>query len=486
MKTINTWMILYLLLFTSCGEQVINPEKLNVIPPVFPDYTGVTVPASIAPLNFVLSIPYDKIDVTISGKKGSLHIQSDKVAAFPPSDWSSIVQDNIGDSLQITVSVKSEGKWRQYLPFAIYISPDSIDYGLVYRLIAPGYEVWSKMGIYETCLSTAKQSTILDNKLMAPNCMNCHTFPQNNPHKMSLHIRGANGATALVQNGSIEMLATKTDKMIGNAQYTYWHPSEKYIAFSTNKTQQGFHARDEKRVEVIDLESDVFVYDIVNNEMVSCPQLSSKESFETFPSFSADGKTLFFCTAAARPIPEEYNQIRYNLCSVSFDPVSRTFGNKVDTLVAAEAMGKSVSFPRPSYDGKYLMFTMSDYGNFSIWHKEADLWLVDLNTGISRSLTEVNSNDVESYHNWSSNSRWFVFSSRRIDGLYTRPFIANIDSNGKIGKPFLLPQKDPEEYIRSFYSYNLPEFVTGPVEVNPRDLAAAAMKPERKQVKPAN
>ena len=145
--------------------------------------------------------------------------------------------------------------------------------------------------------------------------------------------------------------------------------------------------------------------------MVSCPQLSSKESFETFPSFSADGKTLFFCTAAARPIPEEYNLIRYNLCSVSFDPVSRTFGNKVDTLVAAEAMGKSVSFPRPSYDGKYLMFTMSDYGNFSIWHKEADLWLVDLNTGISRSLTEVNSNDVESYHNWSSNSRWFVFSS---------------------------------------------------------------------------
>ena len=42
---------------------------------------------------------------------------------------------------------------------------------------------------------------------------------------------------------------------------------------------------------------------------------------------------------------------------------------------------------------------------------------------------------------------------------------------------------DPDDYIRSFYSYNLPEFVTGPVTVNPRDLAAAAMNPERKQVK---
>ena len=300
---------------------------------------------------------------------------------------------------------------------------------------------------------------------------------------MSLHIRGANGATALVQDKNIEMLSTKTEQMIGNAQYTYWHPSEKYIAYSTNKTQQGFHVRDAKRVEVIDLESDVFVYDVVKNEMVSCPLLSKKESFETFPSFSADGKTLYFCTANSRPIPDEYNQIRYNLCSIAFDPASRTFGNQVDTLFAAEAMGKSVSFPRPSYDGKYLMFTLSDYGNFSIWHKEADLWLTDLTTRQSRPLTEVNSNDVESYHNWSSNSRWFVFSSRRIDGLYTRPYIAGIDAQGKVTKPFLLPQKDPDDYIRSFYSYNLPEFVTGPVTVNPRDLAAAAMNPERKQVK---
>ena len=57
---------------------------------------------------------------------------------------------------------------------------------------------------------------------------------------MSLHIRGANGATALVQNGLIEMLATKTDKMIGNAQYTYWHPSENILLFSTNKTNKAF------------------------------------------------------------------------------------------------------------------------------------------------------------------------------------------------------------------------------------------------------
>ena len=82
-----------------------------------------------------------------------------------------------------------------------------------------------------------------------------------------------------------------------------------------------------------------------------------------------------------------------------------------------------------------------------------------------------------------SNFRCFVFSSRRLEGLYTLPYIAGIDTQWKVTKSFLLPQMDPDDYIRSFYSYNLPEFVTGPVTVNPRDLAAAAMNPERKQVK---
>lgn len=58
-----------------------------------------------------------------------------------------------------------------------------------------------------------------------------------------------------------------------------------------------------------------------------------------------------------------------------------------------------------------------------------------------RPIKEVNSDDTESFHNWSSNSRWFVFSSRRGDGLYTRLYLASMDENGVVGKPFLLPQE---------------------------------------------
>lgn len=114
--------------------------------------------------------------------------------------------------------------------------------------------------------------------------------------------------------------------------------------------------------------------------------------------------------------------------------------------------------------------------------KEADLWLIDLATRTSRELTEVNSPDTESYHSWSSNSRWFVFSSRRIDGLYTRPYIASIDEEGRIKKPFLLPQKGSDYYDRSLYSFNIPEFVTSTVKLNVREVEKKALSTERKQV----
>ena len=201
------------------------------------------------------------------------------------------------------------------------------------------------------------------------------------------------------------------------------------------------------------------------HEILRSPLLQRKDAYETFPVFSSDGRKLYFCSSPAKDLPHDYKQVKYSLCSIDFDPVNGTFGERVDTIVNAMKMGKSISFPRPSYDGRYIMFTLSDYGNFSIWHKEADLWLLDLKNGnVIRSLSEVNSDNTESFHNWSSESHWFVFSSRRDDGLYTRLYLACIDNKGKISKPFMLPQETPEEYYtNSVYSYNTPDFASKPV-----------------------
>jgi hypothetical protein len=467
----------------ACKTKVIVDKEVKEYPLIFPDYIGVTIPPNIAPLNFrVEGDSISLVDVSIEDlEETKFHIQSNEVIEIPQSRWKKLVKGAVGDSLRFSVRVRKNDEWFQYAAFPVYVSNDSVDYGLTYRLIAPGYEVYSKMGIYQRSLSDFSQTPIVENTLFQGSCMNCHSFRQTNGNEMSLHIRGPQGGTVLMKNESLQMLDTKTKETLSNCVYPYWHPSGKYIAYSVNKTQQAFHAADNKRIEVFDHASDVVVYNIETNNLFSCDLLKSEDNFETFPAFSPDGRSLYFCSSRSKFLPDEFKDIKYDLLKISFDPESGEFGNKVDTLVYASKMGKSISFPRPSYDGKYLMYTLFNYGNFSIWHPEADLWMYNLQTGKTKPMNALNSGNTESYHSWSSNSKWVVFSSRRVNGLYTTPYLAHIDDSGDGSKPFLLSQKNPNFYDATFYSFNVPEFINKPVALKVNKLETI-FKARHKQV----
>ena len=263
--------------------------------------------------------------------------------------------------------------------------------------------------------------------------------------------------------------------------YPYWHPGGRYCAFSTNKTSQMFHAANPtKRIEVYDSQSDVFIYDTETRTLLCDTLIMKKYWAENTPAFSPDGKWLYFTTARRQIYPTDYDKEKYSLCRVSFDAATGKIGTQVDTLVSASQTGKSITWPRPSYDGRYLMYTQTDYGYFSIWHPEADLWLLDLQTGATRPMDEVNSQRSESFHNWSSNSRWFLFTSRRDNGLYTHIYLAAMDANGKATKPFMLPQRNPREYyLRLLYSYNTPDFTSKAVESQHQEMADQLASPQR-------
>lgn len=471
------------ILLAGCTESFTPDAREDSLPEIYPDYTEVTVPATIAPLNFRPAGGCEGVCAVVrSGGEERIRVVDDAYVKFPPKEWSALLEENKGGKIEVTLSVKNAGKWTEYKPFNIYVGEEPIDYGLVYRLVAPGYEIYSKMGIYQRCLSDFTEKPLYENTLIPSSCVNCHSFCNQSPDRMSLHLRGQSGGTFLSIGGKTELLNTATDKTISSFVYPYWHPSGNYIAYSVNSTQQVFHTKRDERIEVLDLASDIVVYDIRKNQAFSSPLLKSDSVFETFPSFSPDGKSLYFCSATSRKMPAEYKEVKYNLCRIGFDAENGGFSSSVDTLVRAESMGKSVSFPRPSPDGRFLMFTLSDYGNFSIWHREADLWLLDLQTGEISILDKVNSPDVESYHSWSSNGRWFVFSSRRDDGLYTRPFISAFNPDGSTGKPFMLPQENPEHNDLRMYSYNIPEFVTSPVSFDNHSLENKSIKRQQKKV----
>jgi dipeptidyl aminopeptidase/acylaminoacyl peptidase len=295
----------------------------------------------------------------------------------------------------------------------------------------------------------------------------------NNNNTMLFHMRAGNAGTYIYKNGIIEKLDTKTDSTLGPGVYPSWHPGGKYVAFSVNRIVQTFHAIPDKKIEVLDTLSDVIVYNVQTHSIFTTAAISSKSRLETFPSWSPDGKSLYFCSAKARS-PKDYKEIRYDLLKISFNPENERFGD-VDTVYKASELGKSISFPRISPDGKYVLFCMSDYGNFSIWHPESDLYLLNLSTK-EIAKPDINSKQTESYHTWSSSGRWLVFSSRRLDGLFTRPYFSYMDQKGTLHKPFILPQKYPLFYDRFLKSYNIPELVKSKVNLDPRMITGELNK----------
>ena len=459
----------------------------DTLPDIYPDYIGVTIPAGIAPLNFNLPEAYDRVFVKVTGSQGGEIKVRGRWASFPVKAWHELTQQNAGGTLHFTVLGRKDGAWTQWRDFILYVSDAPLDdYGVVYRKIAPGYTTYSRIGLYQRNLHNFREDPIIESTLTPGQCVGCHTANATDPSQYMFHLRGKHGATLIQQDGVREWVTTKTDSTIGNVAYTYWHPSGQWFAGSINPVRQCFWTGDQRTIEVFDLASDVVVMDMRDHSLVVDPRFTTKDYLETSPAFSADGKTLYFCRAKAFDVPREVDSVRYDLMRASFDAETGALGEP-ETVIPAAQEGHSVSFPRPSYDGRWLMYNQADFSVFPIDHKEADLWLMDLATGETRSIDEVNSAFSESFHNWSSNSRWFLFASRRDDGLYVQVYLSSIDEEGHCTKPFVLPQKNPRKFYRStLYSYNVPDFTKDKISFDTRGVYEAVFSDERvqAQVKP--
>ncbi|MDD7447765.1 MAG: cytochrome C biosynthesis protein [Prevotellaceae bacterium] len=471
----NIFLLLLLsCLLGACRRYSSPTQHINKIPSIYPDYTETTFPPNIAPPNFAIQAQAEGYQVEI-GAKGveSIYICSDEsTIEIPPKEWTAFLSAAKGKRIFFRISLLQAGEWVQYTDLWNQIATENIDGYLVYRLLYPGYELWNEMGIYERNLSNYEERIIVDNRDFGKQCVNCHSFSKQSPENMMLHIRGKDGGTIIRRNGKIEKVNPRPEGYKNGATYPAWHPKGKWIAFSSNEIQQFFHAAGEKTIEVSDLAADLLFYETTTHQTFTDSLVYGTDYMETFPIWAPDGNTLYFCRAKGYTEKTPLDSIRYDLYRVNFDAENLRLSN-LTCVYEASAQGKSISFPQVSPNGKYLMFTLSDYGNFSIWHPESDLYTLNLESGEIRALEEVNSDHVDSYHTWDSSGHWFVVSSKRMDGLWARPFIAYFDERtGKAQKPFLLPQKDPYFYDHFNYTFNRPELIHSPIRVEKEILQA--------------
>lgn len=467
MKTRYPFLLILAILFTTgCNSYHPADKTVQEKPVIYPDYTDVTFPSNIAPPNFIIQDKGEAYQIEIGcNEKEPLFIvhSDDSTVCIPEGKWSDLLNAAAGKEIFFRISILQDQKWVRFADLKNHISIHPIDEYLTYRLLYPGYQLWDEMGIYQRQLSSYEETAVVDNRNFEKQCVNCHTFNQQSPDDMMMHIRGRQGGTLIQHNGKIEKVNPKAEGFKYGPTYSSWHPSGKYIAFSTNEIKQFFHASGQKAIEVSDLGADLMIYNVEKHYSFTDSLVYGDTFMETFPSWSPDGKFLYFCRAQGYSKGMPLDSIRYDLCRIAFDSTTEKLGTP-ETVIHARNNSQSVSFPCISPNGKYLMYTLSDYGNFSIWHPESDLYILDLTNGESKALEKVNSNDVDSYHTWSSSGYWFVFSSKRMDGLWARPYFAFFNpETGETGKSFLLPQKDPTFYDNFTYTYNRPELIKKPI-----------------------
>lgn len=479
------------LLLTACSGPSVPTDavKSTATPNIFPDYTEVTVPSNICPLNFMMKDCDEVVARLTVGNESYTYGEANKVV-MDESEWATLRNAAKGKSITVEVYGKKGTQWTAYKPFNIYVAEEEIDPYLSYRLIQPSYVTYNSLSIEQRNIASFEVSDIYNNQLIQTNaqegqCINCHSYKNYGTKDMLFHARQTNGGTMIVHDGNAERVDLKTDSTISAGVYPAWHPTEDLVAFSTNTTRQSFHTNNKGKIEVFDVESDLILYDVKTHTVSHI--CNDPQEFEVFPAWAPDGKTLYYCSAHFEyrdtldhgiDVATRSKEIKYSIYKRAFNPQTRQFG-EAEMVFDAAGMNQSATLPRLSPDGRYLTFSLGNYGCFHVWHKEADIVVLDLlqpaptdSAAVDKTPTVgLNSTQSESYPSFSSNGRWMMTASRGIDGCYTRPFIAYFDKSGKCRKGFVLPQKDPEFYTLFTRSFNRPEFMKESVGITPQTFA---------------
>lgn len=521
-------------LFIACSSPKVPASFIegDSLPTIYPDYIGVTVPQNIAPLHFHIDHDCTATDFVTRFTAGAEEWIVEGEDVRPGLDnWHRMIAAALAADSRIAVDVfiQENDQWVHPKTFDITICKDSIDPYISYRLISPSYVAYEDLTLNQRCLENFEENLIYGNMINSDEengqCINCHHAQAYNPNRIQFHVRQYLGGTVFAYDGHLQKVNLKTDSTLSAGVYPTWHPTKPWIVYSTNNTGQSFHTRDIQKIEVQDTKSNLIFYDLERNEVM--PITRDTTDFDCFPFWSPDGRYIYYVSGhwdalgEANPdfeLIKYYSQMQYNLYRIPFNEQTRTFGPR-ELIYDAALRNRSVTLPRISPDGRWLMFTQGRFGVFHIWHNDADLYLMDLAKAVPEpepavshviqhshataqsenisdvelamradsireaegrlipmpesifAAAELNSPEVESYHSWSRNQCWVVFSSRRVDGNFTRPFIAHFDGQGHFSKPFELPQDNPQFHRQFLRSYNIPEFLAGPVTITPQEFA---------------
>ena len=194
-------------------------------------------------------------------------------------------------------------------------------------------------------------------------------------------------------------------------------------------------------------------------KLQTLPGADDPDYVQTSAFWSPDGKYLVYSRAKAKDPyapgqkratyaydPNE-TQIQYDLYRI---PFNNGKGGTPERIVGASEDGASNNFPKVSPDGKWIVFVRNKNG--LLMGPDSQLYIVPFAGGFARQLG-CNQPVMNSWHSFSPNGRWLVFSSKS-PSLYTRMYLTHIDSEGKDSPAIAI-----EDATAANRAVNIPEFM---------------------------
>lgn len=465
-------------LMTACTpSEPKQSTETGTMPQIYPDYTNVTIPVNIAPMNFKIESKGEKfvVKATYGNTKKVFGADSEGIVTFSPKAWKEMTSAANGGSISYEIYAKQGNSWVKYNTFRQNVVGDSIDKYLTYRLIEPLYKYIGHMGIYQYDTETSQEKAIFDyrkNQISRDYdrtyCMNCHTSQRNNPGNRMFYVRGSKGGMMLTYNGETKLVNTKCGDMKYSTAYAQWHPTLPYIAATSENVRQSFASNDNKKIYQFDKYGDIVLYDIEKNEITNV--FKTPNRIEGMLSWSPDGNYLYYCyTDTAITTQSSPLRQKYNIARIKFNADTKTFGNveegsnnitSSETIVNAVALDSSAAAPKINVDGKHMLFRMGKYGMYMQTNKTADIYIMDLETKKFHPLDSLNSPQADHFHDFSSTGRWISYESKKEDGNYAKVYFSYFDRDGVAHKPFAMPHENPLWDKELLKSYNCSEFTT--------------------------
>ena len=397
--------------------------------------------------------------------------------------WEDVKRSSVDRGVVLTVGAESPSAATPVAEIKLHTAREPVGDSLFYREVPlpfldavrdPSRIRWR----YGTVDMEEGPPVVLEN---LPVCGNCHSFADNGS-VLGLDVdygndKGGYGllpvAKRMVMND--ESIITWSDYRREDGDVTFGllsrvSPDGRYV-ISTVKDRSVFVARDDLMISQLffPIKGILVVFDREKDQFFALPGADDPRYVQTNPVWSPDGREILFARTTAYASEEldrkkeallDFDDVseftrdgepfRYDIYRIPFNEGK---GGVATPLEGASHNGMSNYFPKYSPDGKWIVFTKSK--DYMLLRPDSELYIVPTKGGEARRLRH-NTERMNSWHSWSSNSRWLVFSSKQ-NGPYTQLWLTHIDEEGNDTPPVVL-----ERFTAPDRAANIPEFVKLP------------------------